>query len=294
MTTFDTALLLSRSKHLLRYAYVCRLHRPADLALFFLPGLWASLLATGGTPHWGHLLSLLLATTLIRCAAWVFNDWMDSRLLPEASESSLGRGEMTLREEQWLLGSLFVIALLLLLPLSAQVFLYALPLALLFAAYPFIKTRTLLTQPYLGLCTAGLVPMAYTAQGIVPDKAAWLLFTAALLWATAHATLQALPRRDLEAQLGIRSLAQLFGDNSWAFIMAMQLGAIFSLWLAGTQLELGVFFGLGLIVTALLIPYQLWLLLSHPTEGPMRSYRNQIWSGIAILCGIAFHYLCVC
>ncbi len=293
MTISYQALLTTRGKQLLRYACVCRFHRPADLALFLLPALWASVLAAKGGLHWGYLIGLLLAATLIRCAAWLFNDWMETRLLPEAPESWLGQGLITLRETQWLLGSLVGLALLLLLTLPAKVFFFALPLILLFAAYPFINTRTF-PQPFLGLCYAWLVPLAYASQGAIPDKAAWLLFTATLLWSTAFATLHALPRRELEQQLGIHSLAQLFDNNSWGFIMAMQLSAIFTLWLAGTQMKLGLFFGLGLVVTALLIPYQLWLLFTSPTEGAMRSYHNQIWSGIAILCGIVFHYLCVC
>ncbi len=286
--------LAAWSKQLRRYTDPCRLNRPADLALFLLPGLWASLLAANGLPHWSKVLALLLAAALIRCAAWLFDDWMESRLLPEAPESYLRQGAISLREAQWLLGILLAAALLLLLPLPAKLFYFAWPVPLLLAAYPFIKTRLLLTQLYLGLCYAWLVPLAYTAQGEMPGKAAWLLFTATLLWASAFATLYALPRRDYELRLGIRSLAQLFAGNSWFFIMVMQLSAFFSLWLAGRQMELGIFFDLGLVVAVLLLPYQQWLLFSHPVGGPLRSYRSQIWSGIAVLCGIGFHYLCHC
>jgi len=277
-----------------RYGTFCRLNHPADLTLFLIPGLWASLLAGNGQPQWGGVITLMLAATLMRCAAWVFNDWMEARLLPEAPESYLAQGRFSLRETQWLLGLLLGTVLLLLLTLPGKLFYFAWLAPLLLIAYPFIKTRLLLIQVYLGLCYAWLVPMAYAAQDVMPGKAGWLLFTATLLWASALTTLYALPRRSDEQQLGIRSLAQLFGDNSWMFIMGMQLSAIFSLWLAGRQIELGIFFGLGLIVMLMLVPYQLWLLFSHPVEGPARSYRAQIWSGIAILCGIAFHYICVC
>jgi len=277
-----------------RYALLCRLDRPADLALLLLPAGWASVLAAGGAPYAGRLILLLLATSLMRCAAWVFDDWMEARRLPGTETSYLARGTVSLREVQWLLAILFLVSFLLILPLPAIVFYYASVTPLLLLAFPFIKTRLLLTQPYLGLCYAWLIPIAYATQGTQPDKAGWLIFTATLLWASALAMLHALPRREADLQLGIRSLAQLFGDNSWFFILAMQLSAVFSLWLAGKQLELGIFFSLGLIVVLLLIPYQQWLLFSHPQQGPMRCYYNQIWSAIAILCGIAFHFLCIC
>jgi len=277
-----------------RYLCLCRLHRPADIPLLLLPALWASVLAAGGAPRAWPLLALLAAALLFRCAAWVYNDWMESRLLPEASESFIARKVVGPLEAQRLFVGLMLGALLLMLPLGLPLLWYALAALLLLLAYPVIKTRLLLTQPYLGLCFAWIVPMAWTAQGTTPGKAGWLVFTAVLLWASAFATLYAIPRRNYEQRVGIRSLAQLFGDNSWLFILAMQLSALFTLWLAGRQLQLNTFFSLGLVTALILLPYQQWLLFSHPQEGPLRSYYSQIWTGIAIFCGIAFHFLCLC
>jgi len=277
-----------------RYAQVCRLDHPTDLVLLLLPAVWGSLLAAKGSPSASHLILLLLAASLLRCAAWVFDDWMEAKLIPKSSESYLGRNIIGLREIKMLLAVLVLLGVVLLLPLPSLLFYYALPAPLLLAAIPFLKTRLLLIQPYLGLCYAWLVPMSYAAQGVQPDKAGWLVFTATMLWVSAFTVLYAMPRREYDLEVGIRSLAQLFGSNSWFFVMAMQLSTVFSLWLAGKQLELGIFFSLGLIVVLLLVPYQQWLVLTHPQKGPIRSYRNQIWSGIAILCGIAFNYMCTC
>jgi 4-hydroxybenzoate polyprenyltransferase len=290
----NPATLMQWAGQFKRYALICRLNRPADLALLLLPAGWAGVLASGGTPNTGHLIALLLAATLMRCAAWVYDDWMESRLLPEGTDSYVGQGLFTPHELKWLLGGLLSGSLLLILPLPAALLYYAWPAPLLMLGYPYVKTRFLLTQPYLGLCYAWLVPMSYAAQGVHPDKPGWLLFTATLLWASAFTLLHAIPRRDYELRVGIRSLAQLFTDNSWLFVMAMQLTAVFTLWLVGKQMTLGLFFSLGLTVVLLLAPYQLWLVFSHPTEGPKRSYHNQIWSAIAIQCGIAFHYICTC
>lgn len=291
---FSHANLRHRLAQLRRFALLCRLDRPADLVLLLLPACWASVLAADGAPDAGRLLLLLLAASLARCAAWAFEDWMEARRLPQDSNSHLATGRVTVREVQGLLAALFLLSLLLLLPLPAIVFYYAWAAPLLLIALPFIKTRLLLVQPYLGLCYAWIIPLAYAAQGTHPDKAGWLIFTATLLWSTAQSTLYALHQREADLQLGIRSLVQLFGNNSWFFILAMQLSTVFTLWLASKQLELGIFYSLGLIVVLLLIPYQQWLLFSHPQHGPLRSYYNQIWSAIAILCGVTFHLLCTC
>ena len=276
-----------------RFLYIGRLHRPTDMPLFLLPALWASVLAAGGTPQTYPLFAVLFAALFFRCAAWVFNDLMDARLLTDTSESFVACKLVSVREAQILLALLLLCALLLLAPLGLPLLYYAAMAPLLLAGLPLVKTRLLLTQPYLGLCYAWIVPVAWIAQGPEPGKAAWLVFTAALLLASAFNTLYAIPRRGYEQRAGIRSLVHLFGDNSWFFVLSMQLSGVFSLWLAGRQLSLGIFFSLGLVTVLLLLPYQQWLLFSHPQEGPMRSYRSQIWSGIAILCGIVFHYLCI-
>jgi len=275
-----------------RFLYICRLHRPTDIPLLLLPALWAAVMAAGGTPKFAPLLMLLLAALLFRCAAWVFNDWMESRLLSEARESFVAQKVVSAREAQILFGGLTLGALLLLLPLGLHTLYYAAAAPLLLAGFPLLKTRILLTQPYLGLCYAWIVPMAWVSQDGEPPKAAWLVFTAVMLWASAFTTLHAMPRRGYDLRAGIRSLVHLFGDNSWLFILVMQLGSVFALWLAGHQLSLGIFFSLGLVTVLLLLPYQQWLLFSHPQDGPMRGYRSQIWSGIAVFCGIAFHFLC--
>lgn len=276
-----------------RLASLCRLHRPVDIPLFLLPGLWAAVLAAEGVPKFTPLLLLLLAALLIRCAAWTFNDLMEPRLLPHAPESFVGEKIVSPIEAQRLFAVLLTVAMLLILPLGLPLFYFTLPALAGLLAIPFVRSRLLFTQPFLGLCYAWLVPMAWLSQDASLGKATWLVFTAVLLWASAFTTLYAIPRCNHEARTGVRSLAQLFGDLSWLFILAMQLGAIFALWLVGQQLSLGIFFSLGLITALLLLPYQQWLLLHHPSGGAMSSYRAQTATAVAILCGISFHYLCL-
>lgn len=276
-----------------RFVYLCRLHRPADIPLFLLPGVAASLLAADGAPQAGPMLALMLAALLFRCIAWVFNDLMESRLLQEAPESFVARRIVTAREAQLLLAGLSLPTLLLLLPLGTPLLYYAFVALLLLPGFPLLKTRLLLTQPYLGLCYAWLVPMAWVSQGATPGKGAWLLFTAVLLSATVFNTLHALQRRGYEQRVGIGSLPQLLGQNSWLFILGTQLLAVVALWLAGRELGLEVFFSIALAVLLLLLPYQLWLLLSDPRHGPMRSYHSHIWSALTLVCGVAFHFLCL-
>ena len=280
-------------RQLLRLLCLCRLHRPTDLLLLLLIGLWASLLANKGEPLWWPMLAVLLAATLVRCAAWILIDWADARISSSAGESFIAQGLVQRQQAQYLFAALLLFALVLILPLGTPLLYFALITPLLLLGLPLIRMRMALSQLWLGLCIAWIVPLAYTAQGVLPDKAGGLLFTAATLWATAFTTLYALPRSSYETRLGIRSLPQLFGEQSGLFVLLMQIAAIFSLWLAGKQLGLGLFYTLGLTVALLMLPWQLWLLFYTPPRGALRSYHSQIWTGVAIAAGIVFHFLCL-
>lgn len=281
-------------KQVLRLLCLCRLHRPTDLVLLLLIGLWGSLLASQGSPQWAPMLALLFAATLVRCASWIAIDWCDARLAPDAGESFIAQGLVSRQLALRLFGSTLFIALLLILPLGAPLLYLILAVPPLLVGLALIRSRFFLTQAWLGLCIAWMLPLAHAAQGSWPDKSGWLMFTAAALWATAFTTLYAIPRHDYEARLGVRSLAQLFGEQSASFVLLMQGAAIFTLWLAGQTAPLGLFYTLGLLVAVALLPWQHWLLISSPRRGALRAYHQQIWSGIAIACGILFHFLCLC
>jgi 4-hydroxybenzoate polyprenyltransferase len=267
------------------YLHVCHLHRPVDLLLLLLPALWVVCL-TDGEIRYGELLLLLLAATAVRSAAWVYNDLMDAKYLAEAPESFVTIGLVTARVGWWLFAGLLALAALLLLLLDATVFLWGGIAAALLLGYPHIKRRTLLTQPYLGLCFAWMVAMAQLVSPGIAAKSLWLLFTATWLWATANTLLYAMPRRDYEERAGIGSLLYLFGDNSGVFVFVMQLSAVISLWFAGKQAALGSAFAASLLFALALLPYQQWLLTRHPASGATRAYRNNILFGLVILLGL--------
>ena len=267
------------------YLHVCHLHRPVDLVLLLTPALWVVCLSEG-SPRYGELIALLLAATAVRCAAWVYNDLLDARFLNEAPESFVTRGIITPRQGWRIFAGLLGFAALLLLFLDPVAYLWGIPALALLLGYPFIKTRTLLTQPYMGLCFAWMVPMAQLTTDPLPQKSLWLLFTATWLWATANTLLYSMPRRDYEARAGIGSLNHLFGDNIGPFAIILQLIAAIALWFVSKQSSLGDPFAIALLAAMALLPYQQWLLSRHPTSGPTRAYRSNILFGLVILLGL--------
>jgi 4-hydroxybenzoate polyprenyltransferase len=269
------------------YLDICHLHRPVDLALLLLPALWTVSLAPGATDYAG-VVTLLLAATAVRCAAWVYNDLFDARLMPEPPESFIAHGLVSRHDAQLLVIGLLGGATLLLLFLDSTLLLWGGVALGLLLGYPYIKRRTLLTQPYMGLCFAWMVVMTQLIAPGIATKSLLLLFAATLLWATANTILYAMPRRSYEEQAGIGSLVYLLGDNSGKIVLLLQLFATIALWFIGTQAKLGLGFGIGLLAALALLPYQQWLLARHPDSGATRAYRSNVLFGMAVLLGLLY------
>jgi 4-hydroxybenzoate polyprenyltransferase len=265
--------------------HICHLHRPVDLALLLLPALWTVSLEPGAI-HYPQLVALLLAATALRCAAWIYNDLLDATMLPDAPESFISRGLVSRRDGWRLLAGLLTFSTLMLLFLDAAVFLWGGVALGLMLGYPYIKRHTLLTQVYMGLCFAWMVVITQVVSPNIATKILWLLFTSTLLWATANTILYSLPRRAYEERVGLGSMVCLFGDNSGVFVLILQVFAIISLWFVGKQAELGFAFGIALLACLALLPYQQWLLLTHPRSGATRAYRSNILLGVTVLLGL--------
>ena len=263
------------------YARLARWNRPLDLFLLLWGILAATWLASAGAPDTAALAALLIAVVLLRSAVRIWLSRLDvqEEFHPELRRVALGVG---------LAGLCFA------LPLGWPLLL--LPLALLsIGAALFFQRRTYLAQMGLALAVAWLVPAAYATQAVVPGKSAWLLFLAVLFWGAALVLLFYLPKRAADADENILTLPMLFGSLSRPAIAGFQLLAVLSLYLLGRQSELGIFFTLGLLTAAALTGYQQYLLYYHPDrEGWRLALIANVWWGVAVFCGVAFHYLCAC
>src|SRR4029079_2202792 len=114
---------------------------------------------------------------------------------------------------------------------------------------------------------------------------------AGLLWTMAYDTMYAMVDREDDRKLGIRSSAILFGDADRFIIGIMQLMSLFALWLAGRELELGLWFGLGLAMGAIFSLYQQYLIRGRKPEECFKAFLNNNYYGMAIFIGIALEFL---
>lgn len=293
-TTFVAEVLPAAAAKLQAYARLLRLDKPIGIWLLLWPVLWGLWLSSAGKPNQHVFLVFVLGTILTRSAGCAINDFADRNFdgqVARTRDRPLATGLVDPIEAVALCISLGLIALGLVLTLDHLTQTMALVGAFLLMTYPFMKRFFPLPQFYLGAAFTWSIPMIYAAHtGAVP-RMAWLLFIAGLLWTMAYDTMYAMVDREDDRKLGIRSSAILFGDADRFIIGIMQLMSLFALWLAGRELELGSWYGLGLAVAAIFALYQQYLIRERRPEECLKAFLNNNYYGMAIFVGIALEFL---
>lgn len=293
-TIFVAEVLPAAAVRAKAYAKLLRLDKPIGIWLLLWPVLWALWLSSGGKPDQHVFLVFVLGTVLTRCAGCAINDFADRNFdahVKRTRDRPLATGQLDPIEALALCISLGLIALGLVLTLDPLTQKLALGGAVLLLTYPFMKRFFPLPQFYLGAAFTWSVPMAYAAHtGAIP-RMAWLLFLAGLLWTMAYDTMYAMVDREDDRKLGIRSSALLFGDADRFIVGIMQLMTLFALWLAGRELELGLWYGLGLAIAAIFALYQQYLIRERMPEECLKAFLNNNYFGMAIFVGIALEYV---
>jgi 4-hydroxybenzoate polyprenyltransferase len=276
------------------YAQLTRLDKPIGWWLLLWPTLWALWMSTDGRPDPHVFIVFVLGVVLTRSAGCAMNDFADrnfDRHVQRTRDRPIVTGKVDPLEAVALCIGLGMIALGLVMTLNTLTQLFALGGAFLMLTYPFCKRFFPLPQFYLGAAFTWSVPMAFAAQtGAVP-RLAWVLFIAGLLWTMAYDTMYAMVDREDDRKLGLRSSAILFGDADRFIIGIMQLMSLMALWLAGTELKLGLWYGLGLAFAAIFALYQQFLIRERKPEDCFRAFLNNNYFGMSVFVGIALEYL---
>jgi 4-hydroxybenzoate polyprenyltransferase len=293
-TTFVAEVLPAAAARARAYGKLLRLDKPIGIYLLLWPVLWALWLSSKGHPDQHVFIVFVLGTVLTRAAGCAMNDFADRNFdahVKRTRDRPIVTGQVDPIEALALCASLGLIALGLVLTLDKLTQLMSIVGAVLLMTYPFMKRFFPLPQFYLGAAFTWSVPMSYAAHtGSVP-RMAWLLFLAGLCWTMAYDTMYAMVDREDDRKLGIRSSAILFGDADRFIIGVMQLMSLLALWLAGRELELGLWYGLGLAVAAVFALYQQYLIRDRRPEECFKAFLNNNYYGMAIFVGIALEFV---
>jgi 4-hydroxybenzoate polyprenyltransferase len=293
-TAFVTEILPGARAKLSAYAALTRLNKPIGIWLLLWPVLWALWLSSAGRPDPHVFIVFVLGTVLTRSAGCAINDFADRNFdghVKRTRNRPLVTGAVDPIEAVAICGGLGLVALGLALTLNPVAQLLTLVGGVLVVTYPFFKRFFPLPQLYLGMAFTWSVPMAFAAHtGERPPRIAWVMFMAGLLWTMAYDTMYAMVDRDDDKKLGIRSSAILFGDADRFIIGSMQLMTLLAMWLIGKEMELGLWYGLGVAFAAMFALYQQLLIRHRKPEDCFRAFLNNNYFGMSIFIGIALEY----
>lgn len=295
MATSETA---QRPAHGMRrqlghYLVLMRLDRPIGIWLLMWPTLWALWLAGDGHPDGRLFLIFTFGVIIMRSAGCVLNDFVDRNIDPYVERTRnrpIPSGAVAPLEALALFVALGLIAVGLAALLNRQAQLLAMIAAGLTIIYPFVKRYISIPQFFLGAAFGWAVPMAFAAQTGGTPQLAWLLFGAALIWATIYDTFYAMVDRDDDLKIGVKSTATMFGELDLFVVGGLQLLMLAALLLAGRMAELNAWYFSSVGIAALLMVYHQWLARDRDRPGCFKAFITNHWIGLVVFSGIVAHY----
>ena len=276
------------------YARLMRLDRPIGTFLLLWPTLWALWLGSSGQPIEKVFIVFVLGVVLTRSAGCVINDFADRKFdghVKRTRQRPMATGEVSTPEALLLFAALILIAFGLVLTMDKVVVLMSFVGAFIMITYPFFKRFFPAPQFYMGVAFSWSIPMSFVAQTGTTSRLCWLLFAASIVWAAAYDTMYAMVDREDDLRIGIKSSAILFGDADRVIIGAMQLMVLYALWLAGKELELGLWYRGGLAAAACFALYQQYLIRRREPDDCLLAFLNNNYFGMVVFVGIALEYL---
>jgi 4-hydroxybenzoate polyprenyltransferase len=272
------------------YARLIRLDRPVGIYLLLWPTLWALWIAADGLPPLHILFIFVAGVALMRSAGCAINDFADRHIDPHVERTRsrpLARGSIRPWEAVVVFLFLSALAFVLVLFTNPLTVMFALVAVALAATYPFTKRFHSLPQVHLGAAFAWAVPMAFTAvHNAFPPPIAWLLFVTTLTWTVVYDTFYGMMDREYDLALGVRSTAILFGEQDRLVTGILQVLVWLGLYLVGQQAGFGGVYLGALVVVAMLMFYQQFLIFDREPEACFRAFRNNHHLGLVVLVGM--------
>ncbi|HWZ64441.1 MAG TPA: 4-hydroxybenzoate octaprenyltransferase [Steroidobacteraceae bacterium] len=277
------------------YGRLMRLDRPVGTWLLLWPALWALWVAGGGRPIPKVLVVFVLGVVVMRAAGCVLNDFADRDIDPHVRRTRdrpLAARLIAPSEALALAVLLGALALYLVTRLDELTVKLAVVGALLTISYPFVKRVFPIPQLYLGICFGGWsVLMAFAAQTGTLPREAWVLYFAAVIWASMYDTIYAMIDREDDIRIGVKSSAILFADMDKLLIGVMQAMMLYALYLAGHDMHFGRWYYAGVIAAGVLFVWQQWLIRRRDPAGCLRAFMNNQYVGLVVFVGILLQYV---
>ncbi len=271
------------------YAQLIRLDKPIGWLLLLWPTLWALWLANNGKPTLHLLVVFVMGVFLTRSAGVVVNDLVDrdfDRFVERTKDRPIATGRVSQTEAIMVIAVLGISAFLLVLTTNRLTVLLSIFAVCLTLLYPFMKRYTYLPQVFLGFAFSWGIPMAFAASTNGVPSIAWLIFATNMLWVLIYDTIYAMVDREDDLRIGLKSTAILLDDADRLIIGIIQVMFVAALFSIGQQTGLGTTYYIALLLAAVLLTYQQYLIYDRTPEKCFKAFLNNNWVGLIIFSGI--------
>jgi 4-hydroxybenzoate polyprenyltransferase len=275
------------------YGELMRINKPIGIWLLLWPTLWALWISAKGSPDPWVFTVFIVGVLVTRSAGCVINDYFDRAIDAKVTRTQsrpLPSGRVDPTEALVLFTALMFIAVGLVLTLTRLTQLLAIVGGALIVAYPLCKRYLAAPQLVLGAAFGWGVPMAFAEHAGEVTRLAWLMWLTVMIWALIYDTMYAMADREDDMKIGVNSTAILFGQADVFIISILQGILLFSMLLVGEVADLGMWYRLSILVTALFMLYQHTLIRNREPEKCHQAFVNNHYIGATIFIGIALSY----
>ena len=275
------------------YLRLARLDRLIGVWLLLFPCWWSVALAgvadKRAYPNFWFLFLFMVGALLMRGSGCAYNDYVDRDIDAKVSRTAsrpIPSGQVTPNEALGFAVALACVALLVLIQFNWYTIELGVASLVLVATYPFMKRFTDWPQLVLGLAFNWGALVGWSAVKGSVGWPALLLYIGSVCWTIGYDTIYAHQDKNDDRQLGLRSTALRFGENTQSWVGGFYSVAVV-LWLAAGYLA-----GAHLIyfTAVVLVSLQLsWQVVTLDTEDPrncLRRFRSNRDIGIALFLGL--------
>jgi 4-hydroxybenzoate polyprenyltransferase len=279
------------------YARLARWDRPIGFWLLFWPCGFGIGLAAIAFPQngydWRGLVLMFFGAILMRGAGCTFNDIVDRDIDDKVARTRLRpipSGQVTTAQAAAFLVAQALLGLIILLQFNLPTIVLGIVSLLPVAIYPFMKRITWWPQFFLGIAFSWGALIGWTAEtgGLAIPQL--LLYLGSILWVIGYDTIYALQDIEDDALIGVKSTARLFGSRTRAIVGLFYAGAVLLWGLAGFSARGGPIYGVGLLMVAGMLAWQLWTLDASVTGNPWVRFNFNRWVGFVLAAALLLEW----
>lgn len=275
-------------KWMLPYIQLSRINRPAGTFMLLWPCFWSISLAApaGQLPDLGMLALFGTGAFIMRSAGCTINDMWDKNFdkqVERTNQRPLASGALTYPQAWGFLAAQLSAGLGVLLQLNWYSIVLGASSLSLVAAYPFMKRVTYWPQAFLGLTFNFGALLGWSAvQGSCAWPVVLPLYAGGIAWTLVYDTLYAHQDKNDDRQIGVKSTALLFADNTKPILNAFAVATVAGIGTAGYAADLAWPFYAGLTGSAAHLAWQInTAQLDNPINLQERFGSNK-WLGALI------------